>query len=603
VPGTPAFREVTSEWGLAGIVGTRLAVTDLEGDGAPDVFVRLGGNAPDDFATPGGRRSFLMRNTGTRMFEDVLVASGVRATRADHGTLGRPGEVVAWGDVDNDGDLDLYTGMSTGIDGALDGETSEILSNDGSGVFALGSADGVIRRLGDVDAVAAATFLDYDRDGRLDLFVAEHNYTPAGAQSVIYLGDHLYRGDGTGRFEEVTAAAGLETVGWNDIDDINAGRAHSRAWSSAACDLDGDGTSEILVASYGRAPNHLWQGADDGTTVRYENRSVSSGYAFDGNQDWTDNELARCYCQASPGAAGCAGVAAPRIACGQVNWQHLVDREPFRLGGNSGTTVCADVNNDGHLDLLTTEITHWWAGQSADRSELLINSGEPAVRFERPGLVATGLERMNPAVNWDNGDMTAAVFDFDNDGLPDVYVGASDYPGNRGLLFHQTDTGAFEAVPIAEGIDHHRSHGVVHADFDRDGDLDVMVGHSRARCDPSSPVDCYATQQVRLFENVLGDQGNWIQVRLVGRAGVNAAAIGARVSVTAGGVTQTQEVSGGFGHYGIQNDLVLHFGLGAACEAAVTVRWPDRGLTTESATLLAGHRYTWTFGSAPDPIR
>ena len=593
-PGTSAFRDATDEWGLTGVEGTRIAVTDLDGDGWADVFVRAGGNAADDFGPNGVRRSFLLRNTGTKQFEDVTIDSRIRAARQDQGTLGRPGEVVAFGDIDNDGDLDVYTGMSTGIDGALWGESSEILSNDGAGLFSLGPEEAAIRRAADVDAVAAATFLDFDRDGNLDLFVAEHNYTPAGTQSVVFLGDHLYRGDGAGGFAEVTAELGLTTEDWISLDDINSARAHSRAWSSAACDLNGDGDPEILVASYGRAPNHLWQA----NGASYTNRSIESGYAFDGNQDWRDNEFAKCYCAADPTAADCDQVGAPRISCGQINWQHETDREPYRSGGNSGTTVCADVNNDGHLDLLTTEITHWWAGQSADRSELLINSGEEMIRFERPGLAATGLERMNPAVDWDNGDITAAVFDFDNDARPDIYIGATDYPSNAGLLFHQRD-GVFEAVPISEGIDHHRSHGVVHADFDRDGDLDLLVGHSRARCDASQPADCYATPQVRLFENVLGDRGNWIQVKLAGGDGTNRAAIGARVTVMAGGIMQTQEVGGGFGHYGIQNDMTLHFGLGSACEATVTVRWPNASLTEETATLVSGYRFEWRQGQRP----
>jgi enediyne biosynthesis protein E4 len=600
-PGTPAFRDATADWSLTGVEGTRIAITDLDGDGWADVFVRAGGNDPDDFGPNGVRRSFLLRNTEDKHFEDVTIASNIRATRQDQGTLGRPGEVVAFGDVDNDGDLDVYTGMSTGIDGALWGESSELMLNDGTGVFSLGSEEAEIRRAADVDAVAAATFLDFDRDGHLDLFVAEHNYTPAGGGSIVYLGDHLYRGDGAGNFTEVTEAAGLSTVDWVNIADINAGRAHSRAWSSAACDLDGDGTLEIMVASYGRAPNHLWQGQRDANgATTYLNRSVDSGYAFDGDQNWQDNEFARCFCQANPTDIGCDRVSAPRISCGQLNWNHQYDREPFRLGGNSGTTVCADVTNDGHFDLFTTEITHWWAGESADRSELLVNSGEQMVRFDRPGLTTMGLERGNPSVNWDNGDITASVFDFDNDAWPDIYIGATDYAGNYGLLFHQRD-GKFEAVPVAEGIDHHRSHGVVYADLDHDGDLDVLVGHSHARCDASEPANCYATRQVRLFENLLGERGNWIQVALSGGEGSNRSAIGARVTVEAGGIMQTQEVGGGFGHYGIQNDTVLHFGLGTACEATVTVRWPDAALTTESATLVSGYRYEWEQGTSPHP--
>lgn len=603
VPGMQAFRDVTEAWGLTDLAvhGTRVAVADIDADGWPDVFVRAGGNGTDDWA--GVRRSWLLRNTGTG-FEDVTQSSGVRQTRVDDSGVGRPGEVVAFADVDNDGDLDIYTGMSTQVEGALPNETSEIMLNDGAGGFDLGPQANPLRREGSPDIVAGASFVDYDRDGRIDLWIGQHNYAPLGSNSTVFKQDYLYQGQGDGTFVDVTSQVGLTTEDWRDLGDLDEGRAHSRAWSSAACDLNGDGTPELMAASYGRAPNHLWQGlwVGDGT-VAFQNKSVESGYAYDGNPNWQDNEFARCYCQQTPAADGCAGAPAPRVQCPATpNWNHSNDRHAFRLGGNSGTTVCADVNNDGHLDLLTTEITHWWAGSGADRSELLLNQGTQDVRFERPGEAATGLSRPHPTASWDQGDMTAAVFDFDNDGWPDIYVGASDYPGNHGLLYRQVMPGMFEAVTVQDGVDHNRSHGVVAADFDRDGDLDLLVGHSRSRCDASAANNCYETRQVRLFENVLGDQGNWLQVDLKGAEGTNKMAIGARVTVTAGGVTQTQEIGGGHGHYGIQKDHVLHFGLGGACDAQVTVRWPDSDLTTQTFSLVSGHRFEWVQGEEPQPV-
>ncbi len=601
-PGAVAFREATEAWGLlaTGAAGVRVATGDIDGDGWADLLVRAGGTAADDLAPGGTRRTWLLRNVQGR-FEDVTLESGLLATRADQGSSGRPMEVVAFGDVDNDGDLDLYTGTTRRVQGALRGETSELLINLGDGRFELGPIDADLRaEFVDHDAVAGASFVDVDRDGRLDLWVAQAGYTPEGTNGLVLLSDRLYRGDGTGALWDASAALGLVTAPWSDRTALDEGRAHSRAWSAAACDLNGDGTPELLAASYGRAPNLLWQGqrGADGR-VSFLNRSVASGYAFDAQVDWRDNEFARCYCAANPAAEGCAGAPRPRIQCGTPNWRHDEDRRPSRLGGNSGTTVCADVDNDGHLDLFTTEITHWWAGQNADRSELLLNSGEPELRFDRAGHDAIGLDRMNPAANWDNGDMTAAIFDFDNDGWPDVYVGASDYPNNRGLLFRQVSSGRFVEVPAAEGIDHHRSHGVAIADFDRDGDLDVIVGHSRSRCDANAPANCYPTRQVRAFENLQGDRGHWIQLALEGGPGTNRAAIGARVSVTSAGVTQTQEVGGGHGHYGLQHDLVLHFGLGEGCGAEVEVRWPDAELTVQRVRVLAGRRYRLRQGESP----
>ena len=83
----------------------------------------------------------------------------------------------------------------------------------------------------------------------------------------------------------------------------------------------------------------------------------------------------------------------------------------------------------------------------------------------------------------------------------------------------------------------------------------------------------------------------------------NRAAIGARVSVTANGFTQTQEIDGGHGRYTTQRDQTLHFGVGAACEAEVTIRWPDRALTTQRFTLGAGYGYRVEMRGNQGPIR
>ena len=195
--------------------------------------------------------------------------------------------------------------------------------------------------------------------------------------------------------------------------------------------------------------------------------------------------------------------------------------------------------------------------------------------------------------------MTSAVLDVDNDGLLDIYLSASDYVGNRGLLYHQKSPLWFEEVSVDDSFEHNRSYGAVAADFDRDGDLDLLVGHSHMRCEPNGPNDCYPTRQVRLFENVIGQDGHWIQLELVGGAGTNRSAIGAQVTVTTPERVQMREVSGGWGKGGYQSGLILHVGLGDACEAQVSIRWPNADLATEEHSLAAGARYRIVQGEAP----
>ncbi len=591
------FEDRSEAWGLdeIGPVGVRLSAVDFDGDGWIDLAVRSG-NSRDDFAA-GTRSAWLLRNTGDGRFEDVTVASGIRQLRGSDDTdTGRPGAVWVWADVDNDGDLDVYTGLPD--PDADESEHSEILLNQGDGTFEL--AEEISGWRSSDDAPYGAAFSDVDRDGRVDLWLGQYRGTGGVVQS-----DELWLGDGSGGFEKQSRRLGIKTEDWVDVETLNEARAHTLAWSAAACDLNGDGWPELLASSYGRSPNHLW--LNDGGS--FTNWSVESGYAFDHRTDWTTNENARCFCTLQPSAEDCEGVPAPELmgcAAGQeLRWSHDADREPYRLGGNSGATVCRDVDNDGWPDLLTTEIVHWDVGDSSDPSELLFNTGGEAPHFERPGNEVTGLTRTHDIDGWNDGDITGSILDFDNDGWPDVYIGSSDYPSARGWLWHQSDPRSFERVPKGQGVDHLRSHGSVVADFDRDGDLDLVVGHSTARCDD----DCYSPAVPRLLENLTNDEGqsNWVSLKLIASpaTGANAAAIGARVRVVADGLTQTQEVVGGHGQWGSQDPLELHFGLGASCGAEVEVRWPDAGGTTEAFVVPGSGRYVLTRGAPsalPAPV-
>lgn len=574
-PGVAAFKDVSEVWGLTEIqpVGSRISVADIDGDGLPDVFVRRAGR--DDFGANGNRNTWLLRNVGGK-FEDVTESSGIVAARTDK-TLGRPAEVAVFGDVNNDGHVDVVTAIShdgSSVEGA------EVLYNQGDGTFKLGEKTAF--HSGQVaTTVGGLSLTDINRDGLLDVWIG-HGATNGSPQQ-----DRLFVQDANGGFKDVTVEQGVKTEGWT-LDALNAGRAHSNAWSAAACDLNGDGTPDLLAASYGRAPNHLWLSGVAGSAT-YSNYSIASGYAFDENQDWTLSHDARCFCEANPSSAGCDKAAAPEFSCpGARGWDPETGTQPFRLGGNSGTTVCADINNDGYLDLLTTEIVHFDVGGNSDPSDILLNDGNAT--FKRVGK-ELGLVKPRTSAMWDDGDITAAVFDFDNDGRNDILIASTDYPGTRAYLYRQRADGTFQLLTKVEGIDMKSAHGVVVADFDGDGDLDIMIGHSANRC--SSGDHCYPAgeRHVRLFENTMGQDSNWVQLRLEGGEGANKCAIGARVTIKRGDQVQVQEVGGGHGHYGLQNDMMLSFGLGNDCEAEVTVRWPDEALSEETFFVQSGYRY------------
>ena len=595
---TQAFVDATDAWGLQAMVvkGVRMNVLDYDNDGLPDLLVRNGGG-PEEFTPEGNRNRWLLRNTGQGRFEDATQASGLFTDRGGNaGALA--GDVIVAGDVNNDGHTDVFIAASSG-DGTVN---SELRLGKGDGTFTFAAESSEARLVGQVSVPSGLSLTDADRDGSLDLWMTQNK--TGNQQSPM--ADRFFFGDGAGGFRDASADVGLATLAWQDarVEQLNAAEGNSWSWGANACDLDGNGVPELLSPAYGRSPNHLWLGTAAGSSVEFSNHSVASGYAYDAIEDWSDNESARCWCKLNPSDAGCAGTPQPRINCSQnsdaFRWRHSTDREPWRLGGNSGGTICGDVDNDGRLDLLTSEIVHWDVGRNSDESELLFNTGETPLRFARPGNDATGLARRKPAGSWDEGIITVNLLDFDNDGWTDIYLGGTDYPTNRGLLYHQARPRQFEKVLSSKGIDMLRAHGSAVADFDRDGDLDLVVGHSRMRCGQTG--ECLSPPVIGFFENQLADNSNWVQIRLVGGAASNRWAVGAQVKVTADGTTQLQELGAGQGHFGNQNDRLLHFGLGQACTAEVEIRWPDANLSIQHVALQSGYRYEISQGQKPKPL-
>lgn len=583
--GTPAagttFVDATAAWDLASLTGNRLSVADLDGDGYPDLVVHaVTSNAAQPKQLPDGGtrwvRQLMNRPSadGThRVFVDAT-DNGLFETLHGNPERYRSAQLAVFADVDNDGDLDAYSGTTVDPNHPETdpGDRSLLMLNDGTGHFSPAAptvTPGPTERF----PTSSATFTDVDLDGQIDLFVG-HWYQAYGFS---YLGvqAQLFHNFGGGFFADATLERGLGT----DVFGYETFTNHRPAYGVTSCDLDGDGAPELLLSAYGRQGNLLYRNDGSG---HFTDESASSTFSGDALLDPSDNENFKCWCTANQGTPSCANVAQPRIQCptpATAGWSPGVDDLPWRNNGNTFTTWCGDVDGDGKNDLFNAEIHHWWAGSSSDSSQLLKNDSTSSVHFTRPGSEATGIVFPHPTVDWNEGGLMAAGGDLDDDGRLDLVVALSDYPDQLGRLYAQQGDGSFRDVTQAWQLQHPCMSGLAVADFDRDGDLDVLAGASTAR-------DCaqaWQRNEVRLYENQ-AEGRHWLELELHGDGNTtNRAAIGARVTIEAGGQVQTREVQGGYGHYGMQNDLVVHVGLGACDGAKVTVRWPN---ATHDVTVL-----------------
>lgn len=589
IEATPTFADTSVAWGLTGVVGNRLVAADLDGDDYPDLLVHaIGSNQRDplDGGMPRLVRVLMNRENpgGGRHFVDATVESGYGTTRDGAAEL-RSAQLAVAGDLDNDGDLDLFSGTYTDSSKIQDPPTpadldrSEILINDGSGHFSLGPP--IEPHASWAFPTSGATWADVDRDGNLDLFVVgwyeRYGLSAAGTQPRMHLG----RGDGT--FEEVAGLRGLA----GDSSGFAQGTNNRPAYGTTSCDVDDDGDTDLLISAYGRQFNQLF--VNDGA-ASFRDMGPQTGFAGDEDQTYDDNQFFLCACTVDPSDPACPANPQPVIGCPSPadSYWSPTDALPWRNNGNTFATACADVTGDGVMDLYNAEIRHFWAGEGSDASQLLVaDLSGGSLAYTRPGQEASGMVWPHPTLDWNEGGLMAAIGDLDNDGRQDVVVAASDYPDQYSLVFHQQADGTFQEVGEAWGLHHPCASGLTMADFDRDGDLDVVVGSGTAR-------DCsdhWSENEVHFYENDGRQSGTWLEVKLVGQSAVNAAAIGARISVTAGGLRQVREVGGGYGHFGMQNDLVTHFGLGACSEIdALEVRWPDQAssVTTHEGISVGG---------------
>ena len=487
--------------------GAGVAFVDVDGDTWPDALVlngtRLEDGARRDRAWPPGQAptSHLYRNNRNGTFTDVTAGSG----------LDRTGwaSAVCVGDYDNDGRLDLfltYFGRNVLLLNRGGARFEDVTA--GVGLPTTGTRWG-----------SGCSFLDYDRDGRLDLFVANYlafdlarAQEPGQGQNCLWKGipvncgpkglptdtNLLYRQAPDGSFADVSERSGIARV---------TGRYPMTA---AAADLDGDAWVDLYVA------------CDSTAAIFYRN-----------NRDGTFTDLALA-----------AGLGYSEFGNAQAGM---------------GLAV-GDYDVDGRLDLLKTHFAD-------DIPALYKNLGRGL--FE-DAATAAGLAVRNRYVEWGGG-----LPDLDNDGHPDlVYVTGNVYPEierkfreypHRGprVVFRNRGDGTFEDVTERSGPGAnipHSSRGAAFGDYDHDGDLDLLVMNMN---EPPS-----------LLRNDAPKRNGWLAVRLEGTRS-NRAGLGATVLVSAGGRTQARVALSQTSYYS-HDELSLHFGLGSHARAdKVEVRWPS----------------------------
>ncbi len=479
--------------------GTGVAIFDYDNDGWPDIFL-VNGTTLEGFPAGQAPTSHLYRNNHDGTFTDVTAKAGLTATGWGQG--------ACVGDYDNDGWEDLYV--------TYYGKNR--LYHNQSGVFREVAGPSGVAGTGKAWGTGCA-FVDYDRDGLLDLMVANYvdfdvSNAPAPGEraSCVWKGvpvmcgprglpgsrNILYHNLGGGKFEDVTAKAKIDqTTG-------------HYAFSVSTLDFDDDGWPDIYVAC-DSTPSILYHNNRDGT---FTDVAVVAGAAF--NEDGREQ----------------AGM---------------------------GSTV-ADFDGDGRLDIFKTNF-------SDDTSTLYRNNGNGT--FDDVTFAA-GLGLYTRYLGW--GTM---FLDFDNDGWPDLLlVNGHVYPEvdkqNLGssyeeprILYHNNGNKTFTDVSAQAGpgiTAVHAGRGLAIGDLWNDGRISAVISNMNA---PPS-----------LLVNQVRSPNHWIGLRLQGTKS-NRDGIGARVTVKVGPRVLVDEVRSG-SSYDSNNDMRVHFGLGAAAKMdSIQVRWPS----------------------------
>jgi enediyne biosynthesis protein E4 len=474
---------------------------------------------------------------------------------------------VAFIDYDNDGWLDLFLLNGTRLAGAPPGTTNRLYKNNRDGTFSDVTAKAGLERNGWASGVTVG---DYDNDSFDDLFITYYGHNV------------LYHNNGNGTFSDVTERAGLQQPG------IRYGSGCT--W----VDYDCDGKLDLFVANYldtvieklpkpGENPDCTWKGV----AVNCGPRGLPTGYVqlFHNKGDGTFTDVSKLSgVAAASGSYPMTAVAADYdndgwpdiyVACDSTpSWLFRNQRDgSFREEGlergvalsedgmeQAGMGVAVvDFDLDGNLDIFKTNF--------ADDTDVLYrNDGKG--NFDDV-TIPSGLGVETRYVGWGTG-----IIDFDNDGLPDIFVATGsvypevekklpNYPFHTPrLVFRNLGNGRFEELieEAGPGISEaHASRGCAFGDFDNDGDMDVVVMNMN---EPPS-----------LLRNDVSSGGHWLKVLLVGVQS-NRSAIGSRVTAHYGNRRQAQEVLAQSSFYSA-SDRRLHFGLGSESSADLTIRWTN----------------------------
>ena len=470
-------------------------------------------------------------------FVDALDSSGIK--RESHASG------AAWADYDNDGYLDLL----------IAGNKTRLYRNKGDGTF-MDTAEkaGILS-----EPTMSGVFGDYDNDGCKDVYFVGH-----GPRQ-----DRLFHSNCKGGFIDVTHTSGIKN-------ELYIG--HGMAWA----DYDADGYLDFYVANYGvnpskkehlSQPNILYHNNRDGTFSDATEEASVSGATLCGIESpfiRLNKVIGGPYKQSyqpvwfdynSDGyidlfIATDAGVSPLYKNNGDGTFTEVTKAAGLcRLGTGMGAAV-GDYDNNGHLDLYVTNIgsNYFWRNNGDDTfSEIASDTGTAD----------------HTSIGWGTD-----FFDYDNDGHLDLYVvngtalGEEDDPDvgkiREDKLYKNNGDGAFMEVGLKEGIvGDYAKEGAAFGDYNNDGFIDSYVVSS----------NLFYTSNDRLYQNQ--PNGNhWLTLQLKGTKS-NRDAIGARITVKAGGKKQMREVNAGSSFIS-QNSLWQTFGLGEAkIIDAIEIRWPS----------------------------